>query len=103
MANIEIMDHGNGLVTVGLASEADKSCDSAHQAFLAEHKIPFWQLIVLRVVDTRYIFVFSGATGKDEPPNHTLTDASVLTTRIGEILNAHYEQTHPGGVPAGPR
>ena len=100
MANVELLDHGNGLVTLGLASEADKACNTAHQAFLVEHKVSFWQLIVLQVVGTHYAFVFSGATGKGEPPNHTLTEASALTTRVGEILNAHYEQTAPGGSPA---
>ncbi len=99
MANVEVMDHGNGLVTLGLATEVEKSCDIAHQVFLVEHKIPFWQLVLLRVISTPYVFIFSGATGTGEQPNHTLTDATDLTRRIGEILNTHYEQTRPGGAP----
>ena len=81
--------------------EIEKSCSVAHQAFLVEHKIPFWQLVVLRVIGTHYVFIFSGATGADEQPNHTLTDATDLSRRIIEILNTHYEQTRPTGAFAG--
>jgi hypothetical protein len=101
MAHVDIVDHNNGMVTLGLPAEAGEACRTTHERFLIAHHLDHWKLIVVQIPGTRRILVFSGATGDDEDPDYTLTDAQLLTTRIGEILAAHHEQHNRQVSPVG--
>jgi len=92
VTNVKVVDHSTGLITQGIAAEADAECDRIHQQFLKTHKLTFWQLVILPVFSTAHVVIFSGASGGAESPNFKLGNIKDLTTEVTEMLEAHYEQ-----------
>jgi hypothetical protein len=86
------VDHSTGLITQGIAPEADAECDRIHQQFLKTHKLTYWQLVILPVFSTTQVVIFSGASGGTESPNYKLGKITDLTADITEMLEAHYQQ-----------
>jgi hypothetical protein len=92
VTNVKVVDRANGLITQGLAPEADAECDRIHQGFLNIHKLTYWQLVILPVFATTHVVIFSGASGGTESPNYKLGNTKDLTADVREMLETHYKQ-----------
>ena len=101
--DVQVVDHGTGLITQGLAPEADSACDRIHQQFLNAHKLSFWQLVILPVFSTTHVLIFSGAAGGSESPNYRLANAQDLGAGITEMLETHFKQLGDSGGEPRPR
>jgi hypothetical protein len=92
VTDVKVVDHSNGLITQGIAPEADLECDRIHQQFLKTHRLTYWQLVILTVFSTSHIVIFSGASGGSESPNYKLGNIKDLTADVTEMLETHYGQ-----------
>jgi len=92
VTNVKVVDHSTGLITQGIAPEADAECDRIHRQFLKTHTLPYWQLVILLVFSTSRVVIFSGASGGTESPNYKLGNISDLTADVTEMLETHYKQ-----------
>ena len=90
--NIKVVEHKNGLLIQGLTPELDSVCRVAHQKFLDDHTLTYWQLVILQIYGTPYVVIFSGASGGDESPNYELGNVENLSNQVETILKSHHEQ-----------
>lgn len=109
MANVELAESENGLVTLGLPAQLAMVSKTAHEQFLVAHSLPYWKLVVIQIPGTRHLLVFSGGpdnSGAPEnsvKPDFALSDAVRLTNQIEEILTLHHEQHNRHVTTASPR
>jgi hypothetical protein len=92
VTNVKVVDHATGLITQGLAPEADSDCDRIHRQFLKTHNLTYWQLVILPVFSTAHVVIFSGASDRSESPNYKLGNIKDLTADVTEMLETHYKQ-----------
>jgi hypothetical protein len=92
VTDVKVMDHGTGLITQGLATEADSECDRIHRQFLKTHNLTYWQLVILPVFSTTHVMIFSGASGGTKSPNYKLGNTNELAADITEMLETHFKQ-----------
>jgi len=92
VTNVKVVDHSTGLITEGIAPEADAGCDRIHQQFLKTHMLTYWQLVIVAVFSTAHVVIFSGASGGAESPNYKLGNVNDLTVDVTEMLETHYKQ-----------
>jgi hypothetical protein len=92
VTTVKVVDHSTGLITEGIAPEADAECDRIHQQFLKTHKLTYWQLVIVAVSSTAHVVIFSGASGGTESPNYKLGSMNDLTVDVSEMLETHYKQ-----------
>lgn len=91
VTTVKVVDHSTGLITQGIAPEADAECDRIHQEFLKTHTLTYWQLVI-PVFSTAHVVIFSGASGGTESPNYKLGNINDLTADVTEMFEAHYKQ-----------
>ncbi len=92
VTNVKVVDHSTGLITQGLAPEADAECDRIHQQFLKTYKLTRWQLVIVPIPSTAHVLIYSGASGGTQSPNYKLANMSDLKVDLTEMLETHYKQ-----------